>query len=186
MKRFWKRGGDRDLEARLRGARPEPTPEVTRAIADQVSPRRSGLIGGLGRIPVTAAGGLTAMVLIAVVALGGANYPIDAASKALNLENLKSISPDIKYGSNQPVNAQYGSRSDICVGGFVQLRVFTFEANLLVAQGLAVIGQCSDDAPVADLPRKDVCVGGYIGLRLSTSQANSLIAQGKAVAGQCP
>lgn len=186
MKRFWKRGGDRDLEAQLRGARPEPRPEITRAIAGHVRPRRGGLIGGLGRIPLTMAGGLTAMVLIAVVALGGASYPLDAASKVLQLENLKVITPSINYGSNTPTNQQYGGRSDVCVGGFVKLRLYTNEANLLVQQGLVVFGSCGGSAPAETLPRKDVCVGGYIGLRLSTPQADSLISQGKAVAGTCP
>ena len=41
-----KRGSDRDIEARLRADRPEPTPEVTRAISDRVRPRR-GFMGGL-------------------------------------------------------------------------------------------------------------------------------------------
>ena len=155
---FWKRSGDGDR----------------------------GFIAGIGRLPFTLACALTAVVAIAVIALGGVRAPLDAARQALDLQELKALTPNIKYGRNTPNAFQYGSRVNVCVGGFVQLRLYTAQANALAGSGTVVLGQCTGTPPPEKSPRADVCVGGYIGLRLSSSQAQSLVSQGKAVSGKCP
>lgn len=65
---FWKRGGEDELEAQLRTARPEPRPEFTRAIADRVRPRTSPVKRGSRRLSVLLAAGLSALVLTPVAA----------------------------------------------------------------------------------------------------------------------
>ena len=64
------RRSDRALEAQLRAARPEPTPEVTEAIADGVRTRQAAGTRRFGRLHLALAGGLTALVLTPVVATG--------------------------------------------------------------------------------------------------------------------
>lgn len=66
----WNRDSDRALDAELRAARPEPTPEVTRAIADRVRPRQTAGTHRFGHVHLALAGGLTALVLTPVVAMG--------------------------------------------------------------------------------------------------------------------
>jgi hypothetical protein len=66
----WNRDSDRALDAELRAARPEPTPEVTQAIADRVRPRQTAGSHRFGRVHLALAGGLTALVLTPVVAMG--------------------------------------------------------------------------------------------------------------------
>ena len=58
------------LEAQLRAARPEPTAEVTQAIADRVRTRQAAGTHRFGRLHLALAGGLTALVLTPVVATG--------------------------------------------------------------------------------------------------------------------
>lgn len=65
---FWKRGGEDALEAQLRTARPEPSPEFTQAIADRVRPRTSPVKRGSRRLSVLLAAGLSALVLTPVAA----------------------------------------------------------------------------------------------------------------------
>ena len=65
---FWKRGGEDELEAQLRTARPEPRPEFTQAIADRVRPRTSPAKRGSRRLSVLMAAGLSALVLTPVAA----------------------------------------------------------------------------------------------------------------------
>ena len=64
------RDSDRALDAALRAARPEPSPEITRAIADGVRPRRTAGTHRFARVHLALAGGLTALVLTPVVAMG--------------------------------------------------------------------------------------------------------------------
>ena len=66
----WNRDSDRDLDAKLRAARPEPTAEVTQAIADRVRTRQTAGTRRFGRLHLALAGGLTALVLTPVVATG--------------------------------------------------------------------------------------------------------------------
>ena len=64
------RRSDRALDAELRAARPEPTAEVTQAIADRVRTRQAAGTRRFGRLHLALAGGLTALVLTPVVATG--------------------------------------------------------------------------------------------------------------------
>src|SRR5687767_5005637 len=66
----WNRDSDRALDAELRAAAPEPTAEVTRAIADRVRTRQTAGTRRFGRLHLALAGGLTALVLTPVVATG--------------------------------------------------------------------------------------------------------------------
>lgn len=185
--RFWKRRADRDLEASLRGTRPAPRPEVSRAITGQLDQPRGGFVAGIGRLPFTLAGGLTAVVLIAVIALGGVSSPLDAASKALDLQQLKALQPNVHYGVSTPNANQYGRRVNVCVGGFVQIRLYAAEADALVGHGLVVSGPCSSAVtPPKGKARDWVCLAGYIELRLSPAQISALVGNQLVTPGLCP
>lgn len=136
----WKRGGDRDLEAQLRAARPEPRPELTQAIADRMrSSRSSGFLQAVSRVPLGLAGGLTAVFLAVVIALGGGSYPLDAARDALNLQNTAHETPP-------PTRDQYDTNVSVCKNGQTIL-VPAQEARRLVASGEATRGPCRRPRP---------------------------------------
>lgn len=137
MMRRTRRGSDRDIEAQLRDARPEPRPEVTRAIADRVRPRRRGLMGGLGRVPLTPVAGLTAIVLAVALALGGGTAALNTAGDALNVRKAKTKvaeAPSIQQYEEEDVV--------ICVYGFAEHTVNPEIAAELVEQGVAEYGPC--------------------------------------------
>jgi hypothetical protein len=180
---FWKRRDDRDLEGRLRKARPKPGHDVVRAIADQARPARRGFIGNVGRVPFAAAGGLTAVVLVAVIALGG----IGVAGKAFDFQNLKARKADTHKVNNSATVSQYGTRVNVCIGGYIQLRLYQSQADHLVAGHLGVLGDCTGDAPSKAPARNTVCLDGYLELRLSDAEFSDLVtARHLAVAGKCP
>ena len=184
--RFWKRGGNSDLEARLRDARPEPGTEVTRAIVDRVRPSRRGFIGGLARLPLSLAVAMTMIVVVVAVALGGLSASRETADKALNMQNLAALKADVKVIQNSSTAAQYGVRVDVCVGGFLQLRLYKSEADRLIALHLAVLGPCNGNPPSSDGVRVTVCLGGYLEIRLSLLQATPLLVAHLVVSGPCP
>ena len=95
--RFSKAGGDHELEAQLRDARPEPRPEFSQAIADRVRPRRNGLKPGLTRIRLALAAALTALVLTPVAA-SAINIPL---LRPFSLPNLgATLTSIVNIGSN--------------------------------------------------------------------------------------
>jgi uncharacterized protein GlcG (DUF336 family) len=137
--RLWRHSSDRELERRLRDARPEPDEALTKSLTDRVRPRRSP-VGSLARAPLGLAGALSIVVLAPVVALGGADYPIRAASAALNLDDARQARP-----AAAPAADQYGVRVTICLAnanGGVQLRVRLNAAQVLVRIGRATMGPC--------------------------------------------
>lgn len=183
---FWNRNSDRKLEADLRGGRPQPGPEVTRAIADRVRPRRRGVMASAERMRYSMAGGLTAVALVAVIALGGVSAPLNAAAEALNLQNLSARSPSSSKVDNNATIDQYGPRLYVCVGGSIRLRLAKSRADHLIAGGLAVAGVCTGDVPTTPTgSRSYVCLDGYIQLRVSAAERASLVAANLVVVGKC-
>jgi hypothetical protein len=79
LREIWKRGSG-DLEWKLRAARPEVRPEFLAALAEHVRadkrPRRAGAMR------LAFAGGLTAVMLVALAAVGGVSYAATAAAGA--------------------------------------------------------------------------------------------------------
>ena len=131
-----RRGADRDIEAKLRAARPEPAPKVTRAISERVRPRR-GLMGGLARVPLGLAGGMTAIVVAVALALGGGTSALNTAGDALNLRTSKAKTAEA------PSVRQYEEEDVvICVYGFAEHTVSPEIAAELVATGVAEYGPC--------------------------------------------
>ena len=127
---------DRDIEAQLRAARPEPTPEVAHAIADRVRPRR-GLMGSLARVPLGPAAGLTAIAVSATLALGGGTAALNTAGDALNVRKSKTkvaAAPAIQQYAEEDVV--------ICVYGYAEHTVSPEIAATLVASGVAEYGPC--------------------------------------------
>ena len=89
----WNRGSDRALDAELRAARPEPSAEVTQAIADRVRPRETAGQRRFGRLHLALAGGLTALVLTPVVATGfGGIGSLGKTTKAKKKAGIAQIS----------------------------------------------------------------------------------------------
>lgn len=127
---------DRDIEAQLRAARPEPTSEVTRAISERVRPRR-GLIGGLSRVPLGPAAGLTAIVAAVGLALGGGGAALNTAGDTLDIRKSKvraAQAPSIQQYEEQEVL--------VCINGFAEHMVDPEIAATLVASGVATYGPC--------------------------------------------
>ena len=77
---------DRDLEARLRAERATPGDELVRAISRRVGPRPTG-------VPRLAlAGGLSAVMLLALGSVGGISYAANAAKEAAHVVR-KAVAP---------------------------------------------------------------------------------------------
>lgn len=127
---------DRDIEAQLRAARPEPTPEVTRAISERVRPRR-GLMGGLARVPLGPAVGLTAIVAAVGLALGGGSAALNTAGDALNVRKSK-----VKAAAAPSIQQYEEGDVVICVYGYAEHTVSQEIADELVAKGVAEYGPC--------------------------------------------
>jgi hypothetical protein len=136
-----RRDAERDLEAQLRAARPAPTAEVTRAIADHVRPRR-GVMGTLARVPLGLAGGLTAIVVAVALALGGGTAALNSAGNALNVRSSK-----VKV-AQAPAIQQYDDDDDvlICTFGITQ-DVSPLIAAIQVGLGISTYGPCPGDDP---------------------------------------
>jgi hypothetical protein len=136
-----KRGSDRDIEEQLRAARPEPTPEVTRAISDRVRPRR-GFMGSLARVPLGPIGGLTAVVVVVALALGGGTAALNTAGNALNVRSSKA---KVAKVSQAPSIQQYDDDVLVCVAGTSEVELSPGVASFLVGIGIAEFGPCPDD-----------------------------------------
>ena len=142
MLRRTKRGSDGDIEAQLRAARPEATPEVTRAISDRVRPRR-GFMGSLARVPLGPVGGLTAVVVVVALALGGGASALNTAGDALNIRSSKA---KVAKVSQAPSIQQYDDEDVvICVANTSEVEVSPDLAAFLVGFGIAEYGPCPDD-----------------------------------------
>lgn len=123
----WKQDGDRGLEDELRAARPEPTVELTQAIADDVRPRHSLLKRRVGRAQLAIAGGVAALALTPVVALSG-----KSAHRMFTQDRVSALGAE--YDDDDEVV--------ICVNGFATHSVSPSIAATLVASGVATYGPC--------------------------------------------
>ena len=134
---------ERDIEAQLRAARPEPSPEIVDAIFERARPRR-GLMGGLARVPLGPVGGLTAIVVAVVLALGGAGAALNTAGDATNVRKAKSAKAKTAQTRQAPAINQYEETDDvvICVYGYAEHTVSPEIAATLVASGVAEYGPC--------------------------------------------
>jgi len=127
---------DRDIEPQLHAARPEPTPEITRAISENVRPRRS-FMGGLSRVPLGPAAGLTAIVAAVGLALGGGSAALSTAGDALNVRKSKT-----RVAAAPSINQYAEEDVVICVYGYAEHTVNPSAAATLVAAGVAEYGPC--------------------------------------------
>jgi len=128
---------DRDIEAQLRAARPEPTRELTREISESVRPRRS-FMGGLSRVPLGPAAGLTAIAAAVGLALGGGSAALSTAEDALNVRKSKT-----RVVQQAPSTNQYAQEEVlVCINRFAEHMVSPEIAAELVAQGVATYGPC--------------------------------------------
>ncbi|MEJ7785971.1 MAG: hypothetical protein WKF96_14290 [Solirubrobacteraceae bacterium] len=94
----WNQDSDRALDAELRAARPEPSAEVTRAIADRVRPRQAAGTRRFGRLQLALAGGLTALVLTPVVATGAGGFGSFGKSTAATTKSSASYKAKARSG----------------------------------------------------------------------------------------
>ena len=127
--RSWNRGPDRDIETQLRSDRPEPSPELTEAISDRVRPRHS-VMGGLRRVPLGVAGGLSAIAATVAIALAGGTAALGTASNSANV--------------------QYEDEVVICIGDEVTITEDAETAAILVGSGAATFGPCDDGSVVIE------------------------------------
>lgn len=132
-----------NIDEQLRATRPEPVDELTRAISDRVRPRR-GLMGGLARVPLGPVGGLTAIVLAVVLALGGAGAALNTAGDATNVRKAKSVKQKKAQTRAAPAINQYQEDDEVlvCINGFAEHMVSPSIAATLIASGVATPGPC--------------------------------------------
>lgn len=97
-----------DLEADLRAQRPQPRPDFVREVVSRLGGRRRTLASAR----VALAGGLTALMLVALAAVGGLGYAAEGAREAVEaVEEMVGpprSRPKLVVGS--PGQAQYGVR----------------------------------------------------------------------------
>ena len=115
MARFWKRDrGPLDLEAELRASRPEPRPEFVQMLGTRV--RESGRRAGSLRIAF--AGGLTALMLVAVASVGGVSYAAGGAHGVWQSAH-KLVSKHSKSHRTAPAKSsakdQYGGQEKVTI-----------------------------------------------------------------------
>lgn len=135
---IWKRDRDRELEDQLHRDGPAAPPEISRAIADRVRPRRGRFVRGLHRVPLGVVGVSTAALVTAVVALGGAGATLDTAGSALNFQNTAKAKAAVSPAANQ-----YGGSITICVlNGNITVRLPRALGQIQIVLGLATRGAC--------------------------------------------
>lgn len=111
MKRFWNR--EDELEARLRGARPEARSEFVRAVTGEIEdvPRPRAL-----RLAV--AGTLTAVALAAFGAFGGLSYAAKAVSLGADESSSRGQGGNsavaLQRVNDTPAANQYAGKTTIC------------------------------------------------------------------------
>lgn len=104
--RYWrKRHEEFDLEAELRAGRPEPTPELISRLEARV--RNDGR-SRAGSLRVAFVGALTAVMLLALAAVGGAGYASSAArDAAVNVQRVVAPNDVIEVLKRSPAQDQY-------------------------------------------------------------------------------
>lgn len=98
MKMWSKRHRPLDLDTRLRAERPEASDALVRTIGDRA---RGATPGPARRLQLAFAGGLTAVLLVALAAVGGASYAASTVSRAtrdLGWTKVGETSAEGQYG----------------------------------------------------------------------------------------
>lgn len=108
MNRFWKRHDGMDVEAQLRDSSPQPRREFVEALATRVSESRPRTRQGSRRIAL--AGGLSAVMLIALAATGGLSYAGAGATKAVKAAKRVVDPSGPQPAGKNASSEQYGKR----------------------------------------------------------------------------
>ena len=149
----WKHDDDRALEAELRAARPQPRAEVTQAIADRVRPRRSATRRRFGKMQLALAGGITALALTPVAAMG---FGLDGLRNVLNpgiFVNLVIPNDDDDAVANQYTEAECDALVDLAAD------VLGIPINLEVLQSPGLRTLLELNLGVAGVAELDLCIG---------------------------
>ena len=149
----WEHNDDRALEAALRAARPQPRAEVTQAIADRVRPRRSATRRRFGKMQLALAGGITALALTPVAAMG---FGFDGLRNALNpgiVLNLVIPNDDDDAVVNQYTEAECDALVDLAS----DLAGIPINLEVLQQPGLRALLQLNLGG--AGLGELDLCIG---------------------------
>jgi hypothetical protein len=134
---------DRELEGELRAARPEPRPEIAKAIADEVRPRRSAFMRRASRLQLAMVGSIAALALTPVVAMGFGGFGGFGALKSNPIQNV------FKSQDRSASIAEYDDDDEdvlVCVAGTSEVSVAPELAAFWVSLGIAEYGPCPDDA----------------------------------------
>lgn len=104
--RYWRKRHEAfDLEAELRAGRPEPTPELISRLEARV--RNDGR-SRVGTLRVAFVGALTAVMLLALAAVGGVSYASSAArDAAVSVQRVVSPKDVITVLKRSPAQDQY-------------------------------------------------------------------------------
>jgi hypothetical protein len=105
--RYWRRRQEPfDLEAELKDSRPQPSPEFVQQIEARV---RAGEHRRAGSLRVAFVGALTALMLLAVSAVGGAGYASSAArDAAVSVKRVVTPKEVVKVLKRSAAQQQYG------------------------------------------------------------------------------
>ena len=111
MKRFWKQRDDSfDLEAELRGLRPEPRFDFVTAVAERT--RKERVAPRLRSPRIIFSFGFTAALLIAFGSVGGFGYAASSAKDAIRAVD-SAVSSGKTTSGNGPSKAQYAKKCGI-------------------------------------------------------------------------
>ncbi|HZR94848.1 MAG TPA: hypothetical protein VFA56_04090, partial [Gaiellaceae bacterium] len=100
MKGFFNRGGDKELERRLRDERPEPRPEFLAMLTERIESRRPRRRTSV-RTRVALVGAVTAALLIATSAVGGLAYAGTALKTVVVTAKTVVTAPVVSFKSHE-------------------------------------------------------------------------------------
>jgi hypothetical protein len=108
--RYWRRRHEPfDLEAELKGSRPEPSPELVHQLEARV--RHSGRTRVGSSIRVAFVGALTAVMLIALAGVGGVGYAASAGRDAVvSVKRVVTPKEVVRVLKKSPAIDQYGKK----------------------------------------------------------------------------
>lgn len=108
--RYWRRRHEPlDLEAELRGGRPEPTPDFVHQLEARV--RENGRTR-VGSLRVAFVGALTAVMLIALAGVGGVGYASSAArDAAVSVKRVVTPKEIVRVLKKSPAISQYDKKA---------------------------------------------------------------------------
>lgn len=108
--RYWRRRHEPfDLEAELKGSRPEPSADYVRQLEARV--RHSGRTRLGSSIRVAFVGALTAVMLIALAGVGGVGYAASAGrDAAVSVKRVVTPKEVVRVLKKSPAIDQYGKK----------------------------------------------------------------------------